>query len=95
MLEVGLVSEVEQLISKFSPDLPAFSAIGYKEIRDYLLGEITLEQAVTIIKKRTRKFVRRQTNWFKEDDPKIYWFQMGRDTCSEIESLLRCKFDMD
>ena len=95
MLEAGLVSEVEQLISKFSPDLPAFSAIGYKEIRDYLLGEITLEQAVTIIKKRTRQFVRRQANWFKEDDPKIYWFQMGRGTCSEIESLLRCKFDMD
>ena len=95
MLEAGLVSEVKLLMSKYSPDLPAFSAIGYKEIIDYLLGEITLDQAVTIIMKRTRQFVRRQANWFKEDDPRINWFQMGKDTYSDIEALLHCKFDMD
>ncbi len=95
MLDAGLVSEVENLLSKYSPELPAFSAIGYKEISDYLLGEITLEQAVTTIKKRTRQFVRRQANWFKKDDPQINWFQMGSDSYYEIESYLRCKFDMD
>jgi tRNA dimethylallyltransferase len=95
MLDAGLVSEVKNLLSKYSPDLPAFSAIGYREISDYLLGEITLEQALTIIKKRTRQFVRRQANWFKEDDPHIHWFQLGNDSYSEIESLLRCKLGYD
>lgn len=95
MLDAGFVNEVKKLLSKYSPDLPAFSAIGYKEISDYLLGKITLDQAVTIIKKRTRQFVRRQANWFKEDDPQIHWFQMGSDSYTEIESLLRCKFDVD
>lgn len=95
MLDAGFVREVKTLLSKYSPDQPSFSAIGYREISDFLLGEITFEEAVTTIKKRTHQFVRRQANWFKEDDPQIHWFQMGSDTYSEIESLLRCMFNMD
>lgn len=95
MLAAGFVAEVEALLSKgYSPDLPTFSAIGYQEIIDYLLGNTSLEEAVTIIKRRTRQLVRRQANWFKEDDPNIHWFQSGI-SFSEIESLLRCKFDFD
>ncbi len=95
MLAAGFVAEVETLLSKgYSPDLPTFSAIGYQEIIDHLLGNTSLEEAVTIIKRRTRQFVRRQANWFKEDDPHIHWFQSGI-SVSEIETLLRCKLDFD
>ena len=96
MLAAGFVREVNTLLSRgYAPDLPTFSAIGYREIIDHLLGETTLEQAVTIIKRRTRQFVRRQANWFKDDDPQIHWIQAGEGSYSEIESLLRGKLDLD
>jgi tRNA dimethylallyltransferase len=96
MLAAGFVGEVNTLLSRgYAPDLPTFSAIGYREIIDHLLGETTLEQAVTIIKRRTRQFVRRQANWFKEDDPQIHWIQAGIESYSEIESFLHCKLDLD
>jgi tRNA dimethylallyltransferase len=95
MLAAGLVAEVKTLLSRgYSPDLPTFSAIGYQEIIDHLLGNTSFEEAVALIKRRTRQFVRRQANWFKEDDPNIHWFQSGIST-SEIENLLRCKLDFD
>jgi len=96
MLAAGFVGEVNTLLSRgYAPDLPTFSAIGYREIIDHLLGETTLEQAVTIIRRRTRQFVRRQANWFKEDDPHIHWIQAGIGSYSEIETLLRNKLDLD
>jgi tRNA dimethylallyltransferase len=96
MLEAGLVQEVRWLLDKgYAPDLPAFSAIGYREIIDHLLGEITLEQAVMLIKRRTRQLVRRQANWFKEDDPDIHWFDVNDDPIADIDTLLRYWLDSD
>jgi tRNA dimethylallyltransferase len=40
------------------------------------------------MKRRTRTFVRRQANWFKENDPDIHWFQMTEDTLGELEKLI-------
>ena len=95
MLAAGFVGEVNTLLSRgYAPDLPTFSAIGYREIIDHLLGEITLEQAVTITRRRTRQFVRRQANWFKEDDPNINWFKVNDHPMKEIESLLHCKLQL-
>lgn len=74
MITAGLVEETEQLLSKgYSPDLPSMSAIGYKEMCDYLNKKTVLEEATQLIKFRTHNFVRRQSNWFKESDPAIRW----------------------
>lgn len=78
MLEEGLIEEVRGLLKRgYASDLPAMSAIGYREIGQHLRGELSLEEAVRLIKRRTRQFVRRQANWFKEDDARIRWFEMG------------------
>ena len=75
MLDAGLVNEVRGLLDYgYSPDLPALSAIGYKEIIAYLLGRCSLDEAIQQIQRQTRVFVRRQANWFKLDDPEIRWF---------------------
>ena len=80
MMEMGLVKEVRALLKKgYAHDLPAFSAIGYREIIQYVRGEISKEEAVMLIKRNTRKFVRRQSNWFKLEDPNIQWFEMSED----------------
>jgi tRNA dimethylallyltransferase len=67
------------LASGYSPNLPTMSAIGYGEIIQYLQGEISLDEAVALIKRNTRIFVRRQANWFKVDDDRIAWFMIHED----------------
>lgn len=90
MIADGLVQEARRLLEAgYSPNLPALSAIGYREIISYLQGEIDLEEAVRLIKRKTRNFVRRQANWFKPDDPHIHWFTMREETVEEIERLIR------
>jgi tRNA dimethylallyltransferase len=59
-------------------DLPAMSGLGYRQIGQYLRGEVILEEAVALIKKETRRFVRQQYNWFRLDDPQINWFDVGQ-----------------
>jgi tRNA dimethylallyltransferase len=90
MLDAGLVEEVDSLLAAgYSPDLPTMSAIGYREITQFLSGEISLAEAVEIIQRKTRIFVRRQANWFKPDDRRIHWFDAGPDLVEEMENDIR------
>ena len=74
MIRQGLVEETAALLAKGYPEtLPSMSAIGYKEICDYLHGKTNLEEAAQLIKFRTHNYVRRQANWFKPNDPQIRW----------------------
>lgn len=85
MLDAGWVEEVRTLLEKgYSTDLPSLSAIGYREIVRYLQGEVDLEDAVALIKRQTRVYVRRQANWFKEDDTQIHWFDVQPGVEQEI-----------
>lgn len=90
MLAGGLIDEVSGLLAQgYHPELPTLSAIGYREIITYLQGEISLEEAIILIKRHTRIFVRRQANWFKPDDSNIHWFSVTEDTVTEMERLIR------
>ena len=76
MISSGFMNEVKSLLERgYAPDLPTMSAIGYREVLAYIMGKITLDEAISTMKHRTRVFVRRQANWFKLDDPRICWFQ--------------------
>lgn len=75
MIQNGFIEEVHELINaKFNINTPAMSAIGYREIIYYLRGKCSLDEATILMKRNTRQYVRRQANWFKEDDPSIKWF---------------------
>jgi tRNA dimethylallyltransferase len=94
MLADGLVREVKALLAAgYSPELPTFSAIGYQEIIQYLQGEIPLDDAIELIKRNTRVFVRRQANWFKPDDPRITWFLASKSLVDQMESTIRRKLN--
>jgi len=94
MISNGFVDEVKGLLdSGYAPDLPSFSAIGYQQIVKTLQGEIDLDEAVLLMKRFTRKYVRRQANWFKLNDPNIQWFQAAPDTIEEMETTIRIFFD--
>lgn len=73
MIASGLVREVTAL-KEMGLDRTYISmqGIGYKEILAYLEGEITLEEAVYIIKRDTRHFAKRQLTWFKRERDVIW-----------------------
>lgn len=90
MFANGFLSEVKRLLAQgYSPSLPTMSAIGYRECIRVVNGELNEEQAKAEIRRATRVFVRRQANWFKESDPNIKWFTVGKGVLEEIEAYIR------
>ena len=79
MMEQGFLEEVEQL-SKMGYRLGqgSLASPGYRELGQYLEGELSLEEAVQRTKYQTHRLARRQYTWFKPDDPRIRWLN-GQD----------------
>ncbi len=68
MVEQGLFKEVEGLLGRgLSPDCTAMQAIGYKEAAQAILGDMIPQEAVALIKLRSRRYAKRQLTWFKRD----------------------------
>ncbi|GAB4501188.1 MAG: tRNA (adenosine(37)-N6)-dimethylallyltransferase MiaA [Anaerolineales bacterium] len=90
MFAQGFLEEVRGLLERgFSPALPSMSAIGYREAAAVLRGEMSLEEAKIQMKRITRIFVRRQSNWFKADDTQIHWFRGDEDGAEKIAGVIR------
>lgn len=73
MLEAGLVAEVEHLIEKYGWDLPLLDTLGYREMKQYLAGKISLTEAEDLTVLHTRQFAKRQRTWFRGVQ-EIEWF---------------------
>ena len=74
MIEKGWIEEVKNLLEKgYSIELKPFKAIGYKYIIYYLQGRLSLEKAIELIQRDTRRYAKRQLTWFKKE-PDVYWF---------------------
>lgn len=71
-MAAGFLDEVAALPPNLSRT--AAQALGYRELRDHLAGNTTLETALGLAKARTKKFARRQQRWFRRD-PRITWFE--------------------
>lgn len=65
MIEDGLIEEVKALYEKGINSKAMQTGIGYKELYFYFKGDISLEEAVKLIKKNTRHFIKRQYTFFK------------------------------
>lgn len=84
MMEDGLLQEVLTLREQgFGSRLPAMSGLGYRQLWQYIQGELTLAEAVERIKFETHRFVRHQNNWFQPDDPRIDWFDIANGDATE------------
>ena len=70
MIDQGAVSEVEALLTrKLNPNLPVMRAIGVRELSAYLLGSITLDEAIAAGQQATRRYAKRQYTWFAHQPP--------------------------
>jgi len=76
MIRRGMVEEVKKLMGMgYDLSLPAMSGIGYRQVGQYLKGEMTLETAIEQIKSESHRLVRHQYNWFRLKDDRIKWFE--------------------
>ena len=91
MMEAGLLDEVKTLKAKgFTRDMVSMQGLGYKEILQYLDGEITLDDAIYILKRDTRHFAKRQLTWFRRERD-VVWVDksvFGRDEEQILAYLL-------
>ncbi|XMB24752.1 tRNA (adenosine(37)-N6)-dimethylallyltransferase MiaA [Paenibacillus sp. BR2-3] len=79
MLAEGLVEEVRGLLEHgYGRGLVSMQGLGYKEIAAYLAGETTLEEAVNLLKRDTRRFAKRQLSWFRHMN-EIEWIDVGEE----------------
>lgn len=73
MLQAGLLEEVQKLHQMgYSRDLVSMQGLGYKELLEYLEGDISLDEAIYKIKRDTRHFAKRQLTWFR-NKPEVTW----------------------
>lgn len=87
MMEQGLLNEVKDLAVKgYTKDMVSMQGIGYKEILAYMEGEYSLEDAVSILKRDTRHFAKRQLTWFKREK-EVTW--VNKDDFESEEEMLQ------
>jgi tRNA dimethylallyltransferase len=89
MIRAGLVREVKSLIRRgYGWHLPAMSGIGYRQVGQYLRGEISLERAIELIKRDTRRYAKRQLTWFRKDK-RIRWIGGPKEAEKLIKKFLK------
>ncbi|BAB06085.1 tRNA (adenosine(37)-N6)-dimethylallyltransferase MiaA [Halalkalibacterium halodurans] len=75
MVEEGLIDEAKKLYDRGIRDCQSVQAIGYKEMYDYLDGNVTLEEAIDTLKRNSRRYAKRQLTWFR-NKANVTWFDM-------------------
>lgn len=90
MIQNGLVNEARNVF-KSDYDITAISAIGYKELKAYLDGNESLEDAVNRVKMESRRYAKRQLTWFKRNKD-IHWIYVDEERDMDIIVSLASKF---
>ena len=97
MLEMGLISEIQNLLaSGIPPRCTAMQAIGYKEFVNALHGEETVEKAAEEVKKSSRHYAKRQLTWFRRN-PRLHWLtrQAGQKNEEILTAARQIIYDFD
>lgn len=88
MMEQGLLGEVESLLTQGAREsLTSMQAIGYKELISYLDGDCSMEEAISLIKQRSRRYAKRQISWCRRD-ARTRWIDMDEMDIDDAMSLI-------
>lgn len=75
MFRQGLISETASVLDKgYEKNLNSLNTVGYKEVIQYLEGELSYDHCVELVKKNSRHYAKRQLTWFRAD-PEIKWIK--------------------
>lgn len=84
MIDAGFVDEVKGLLDKgYSENLKSMQSIGYRHITDYINGRLSWDEALSTLKRDTRRYAKRQLTWFKAD-LRIAWIKP-----EQLEDIIR------
>jgi tRNA dimethylallyltransferase len=87
-IAAGFVDEVRALLERgYQPGLRSMSGIGYREIAQYLNGDLDLASAVQLFKHATHHYAKRQMTWFQRN-PRITWLDAETATPDQVLALL-------
>jgi tRNA dimethylallyltransferase len=90
MMHAGLLEEAKNVYQY--RNLNSLNTVGYKELFTYLDGDCSLEEAVDLIQRNSRKYARKQLTWFRRDQ-EIKWFEP--DQIQEIISYTNSQMNTD
>jgi tRNA dimethylallyltransferase len=90
MMTAGLLAEIEGLVSRgaLSPDMPAASAVGYRELLPVIeRGEADITEAVALIKRNSKRYAKRQMTWFRSIED-VAWFDLDGRTPDDAAAVI-------
>jgi len=90
MFLFGILEETKNLINKYGWDLPILETIGYKEAKNVLKNDLTLEKAIELTTTKTIQLAKRQKTWFRNKNNPIWLSNKNllKDAIIKIESFL-------
>ncbi len=74
MFERGLVAETKSLLERYGEKPWPLGSLGYKQARQYLSGELTVQHAIAAAQQGHRNYAKRQMTWFRRE-PNVEWLQ--------------------
>ena len=87
MVYDGLIAEVTGLLDAgANVTKSAMSAIGYKEVVDYLQGQLSIEELLLLIQQNTRRLAKRQLSWFRRDAT-IKWIREDEEALKLVKKF--------
>ena len=86
----GIIEETKNLIKKYGSDLPILKTIGYREAKEVLNNNLTINQAIDLTTIKTIQFAKRQKTWFRNKNNPIWLNNKNllKDAIIKIESFL-------
>ena len=86
----GIVEETKQLIYQYGSDLPILATIGYRESKDVLNNNLTIDEAIELTTTKTIQFAKRQKTWFRNKNNPTWLNNKNllKDAIIKIESFL-------
>ena len=88
MMEAGLLDEVRGLCARgLSLETSSGQAIGYKELLSALAGETSVEEAVELVRRRSRRYAKRQLSWFRHDS-RVRWIDLDQTSGEDAVRLV-------
>lgn len=85
MIAAGLTEEIRGLLdSGFGPELPSMTSIGYQYVASFIEGKISIEKAIELLQRDTRRYAKRQLTWFKSDKEYQWYSPDDYDTLLKV-----------
>lgn len=89
MFSEGLVDETRLLLERgYTPNLKPLQSLGYRQVSDFLMGKIPLNEAIAQTKQQTRHYAKRQLTWFRRE-PVDFWVNLSERKQEFIGEILR------